>query len=304
MMKKIIVFILPIMIMRLFGSDNFESLPEECKVLIFKNLNTKNLLKIQEVNQIFYLVFQRHFKKDKEKEIEEYIKNLPQFWARVTKVLEKGATIKMPQSNFLKEISEKLLQEFNLSEKPIKLPNHRIDRKQTEYYDFFMGVPELISCNISHLIDEDGFLLTHRLCGYNLKKFRGSFLRSFLNKAHCGNIALRDIKSLSWYNKMPQSEENILYNLLSNIEYSFNYNFFDNPAACFFAKFKKKVDPRAWFLYLTELKEKKDPILENEELKRLITWLEDEHKKDIAKHGFDVQKKLNDYLEKSYFLTS
>jgi len=313
MKKNIMLFVFLFMIMRLFGSDNFEKLPEELCVLIFKNLNTKNIFNMRSLSSKFNDVFEKNFRKSKQEEIEEYIKNLPQFWVKVAKCLKEGKDVKMPQRNFLREIITRLIKEFSTSEKPQTLGALDMEMRHAKCYHLLLRYGFLLNekndengNKISYCSDISGFLFTHRLCGYKLIKCNAHIEMPFIYKSHCGNMALKNIKLLSWYDKMPRAEENILYNLLSNIAYCFKIkdpkdNNFCDPIAHFLPEFKNSVDPRAWFLYLNDLKEKKDPILENEKLKPLITWLEDEHKKDIAKHGFDVQKKLNNYLTKHCF---
>lgn len=112
MKKKILFFVLPMLLMRLFSADNFQKLPQEIMILIFKNLNTKDLFKIQEINMRFYTVFEKYFKKCKEEEIKECVKNLTELWVDIKKSLSNTAYLQLPENNFLKSIMVELIREI------------------------------------------------------------------------------------------------------------------------------------------------------------------------------------------------
>ena len=416
--------------MRLCGSNNFKILPEELCVLIFKNLNTKDLFKIQEVNMHFHFIFQKYFKKLKQGEIKEYIKNLTWLWVDIKKTLSDTGCLRLPKNNFLKSIMVELIGEIapfylfsegefyeqlmtqirnsrrkknigmlkkiksfnnifntnfivhflkksdrknsiiviegnnytlidipeidsnnfneqckeyklnahkqiysvynlnktdipililcnlatkniNLNFYPKKYGNDEIVMIQARYYSLFMNNSDnILEEEIANYIDKNKFLLTHMLCGYANQKHPHQTMLPFVNQSYGAKIGLKKIQSMPWYKKMSECKENFLLNLIKNIKYCTkicepkNQKEFCNPMKYFFPEFQKTVDPRAWFLYLSELEgQKENPVIKNllndKQFAPLIIWLKNEHKKDIEKHGFDIQKQLNNYLKKS-----
>src|SRR5688572_7579061 len=99
--------------MRLFSSNAFDLLgPDHIKNFL-THLNTKDLFRCREINTLFNKTFELYFEKSKRQEIEDYIKNLTQFWAKVvTKLIEGKNVIRRPKSIFLNNIIEKLLHDI------------------------------------------------------------------------------------------------------------------------------------------------------------------------------------------------
>lgn len=100
--------------MQLFSSieNQFYMLPQDCIKLIFDHLNTKTLFNICASCWHFQNIFIKHYKKQKEKEIEAYIKMCPQFWKKMMENIKNGIDIILPKSELIKKIILKLTEDI------------------------------------------------------------------------------------------------------------------------------------------------------------------------------------------------
>ena len=423
------LFVFLFMIMRLCGSNNFETLPEELCVLIFKNLNTKNLLKTQEISKNFYKIFEKYFKNYTEKEIEDCIKNLSQFWTKVARKLKDGESICKPQSHLLNTIVVLLIKEIapfyfcsnslkllrdclrndfsrkkyeydlHLTDKIVihdhsviifgeknkkdsvliiegndytiidiqtidfkeineQLKNYPFDFNKKLYINFgdtaeeniytllkeikrknenffLINVTKIRSIDlrwirsnvsknayvrvnyskmntqflhyctfysfchknkkrgnmlITNDIDKNNSSLVHRFCGFVENK-NSNFCVCCLGKQ-----AFEQLTSFPWYQKIPLFESNVLHTLLISMQTKTADVIID-----LLTMLKKSINPKVFLDNFTELENKNDLVLQCKNFEPIFSWLKDSRKKDITKHGFDMQKQLNNYLTEHCF---